>query len=680
MKNNMELKEYIVTLHKHEDLDDFYQDMETPGGNLYIPDRAVEVVNRRPISRNTHYWLSQEEANQIKQDPRVWDVDIPSHLQPKINITPSWSVTGDFGNVYQDVADRQSWHLSFCTSETPTPYQLFQPKIETVSRNTSGKGVDVINVEALIQPTGVEWAENYDGTGNSRLNLINWYGFGLNGGVGLNNNLYVYSANDYYSDHAHQSSSLAAGSRYSFARKSTIINGTPTGVSYDQNNNPVYSTKLDYVRQYHNWKKINLDGDLLTTKPSVCHTSVNSQFFFSIYELNTEGSGGGPVTINYRGTSYYGPWSLKPGVPENLYEEYKSSNWWNGTVTLQDLGFPDIVIPVAWLGGGGGNDPDKTKNYKVGVATANTAENADITDAINDGVIMVFSAGNSYRRLVDSSHADFNNTLVFNGGTTYYINRSEYASSNPILAGNLGSDLYLIASSARGPGITIIAPGSETISATLDSVSTAPWYVDNDPRNSTNKVSTFGGTSAACPVVASVIACILELNPNMSHGDMTSYIKSIAKSNAINGTEGFNLFGYNKTLFLPEFTFSISASESSISNGESITFTITTTNVPNGSTLYITEGGTSTIFDFADGSIQRAITVDSNSATFTRTLSSLFKGSKTSIIQVRTGGYSGTIQATASTVTLQEPTGQNLPVVQGPTTSLSASFNLTITS
>jgi hypothetical protein len=43
----MELKEYIVTLHKHEDLDDFYQDMETPGGNLYIPERAAKITVAR---------------------------------------------------------------------------------------------------------------------------------------------------------------------------------------------------------------------------------------------------------------------------------------------------------------------------------------------------------------------------------------------------------------------------------------------------------------------------------------------------------------------------------------------------------------------------------------------------------------------------------------------------------
>jgi len=61
------LREWIVTLHNKEDLEDFYNDMETPGGNLYIPDRAVDLVNRREISRNTHYMLTDEEVEEVKK-------------------------------------------------------------------------------------------------------------------------------------------------------------------------------------------------------------------------------------------------------------------------------------------------------------------------------------------------------------------------------------------------------------------------------------------------------------------------------------------------------------------------------------------------------------------------------------------------------------------------------------
>ncbi len=73
-----DLKEYIVTLKNKDDLDAFYEDMETPGGSLYIPNRAVECVNRREISRNTHYMLSDAEAEELKKDSRVMFAELKS--------------------------------------------------------------------------------------------------------------------------------------------------------------------------------------------------------------------------------------------------------------------------------------------------------------------------------------------------------------------------------------------------------------------------------------------------------------------------------------------------------------------------------------------------------------------------------------------------------------------------
>ena len=59
----VKLQVYMVTLKDSADLDDFYTDMETPGGDLYIPDREVGVHNKREISRTTEYWLTEEESD-----------------------------------------------------------------------------------------------------------------------------------------------------------------------------------------------------------------------------------------------------------------------------------------------------------------------------------------------------------------------------------------------------------------------------------------------------------------------------------------------------------------------------------------------------------------------------------------------------------------------------------------
>ena len=70
------MKEFIVTLWNHEDLDQFYQEMENSGECNNIPHRPVECCNRRKISRNTHYFLSEDEAAALLQDERVRDVSL----------------------------------------------------------------------------------------------------------------------------------------------------------------------------------------------------------------------------------------------------------------------------------------------------------------------------------------------------------------------------------------------------------------------------------------------------------------------------------------------------------------------------------------------------------------------------------------------------------------------------
>ena len=59
----MDEKEYIVTLKKGVEYDQFNQEMIASTGAGDIPNRTVDVANPRPASqRNTHYALTEEEA------------------------------------------------------------------------------------------------------------------------------------------------------------------------------------------------------------------------------------------------------------------------------------------------------------------------------------------------------------------------------------------------------------------------------------------------------------------------------------------------------------------------------------------------------------------------------------------------------------------------------------------
>ena len=70
-----EEREYIVILKQSQDLDNFYDDMESRYGSDSVPDRIVECAYRRPMSRSTHYWLTDEEAAQVATDPRVETIE-----------------------------------------------------------------------------------------------------------------------------------------------------------------------------------------------------------------------------------------------------------------------------------------------------------------------------------------------------------------------------------------------------------------------------------------------------------------------------------------------------------------------------------------------------------------------------------------------------------------------------
>ena len=58
-------KEYIVTLKSKDDLEDFYAEMSSNG---------FKIARKRPISRNTHYYMTAEQAEELKKDSRVVDV------------------------------------------------------------------------------------------------------------------------------------------------------------------------------------------------------------------------------------------------------------------------------------------------------------------------------------------------------------------------------------------------------------------------------------------------------------------------------------------------------------------------------------------------------------------------------------------------------------------------------
>ena len=106
-------------------------------------------------------------------------------------------------------------------------------------------------------------------------------------------------------------------------------------------------------------------------------------------------------------------------------------------------------------------------------------------------------------------------------------------------------------------------------------------------------------------------------------------------------------------------TFNITPSVGFLNEGSSVGFAVTTTNIPDNTTLYYTISGSAGIStsDFADGALSGSFNIISNSATVTKTLSndlSSNEGIETFNMSIRVGSTSGQIATTSSNVTIYD--------------------------
>ena len=129
----------------------------------------------------------------------------------------------------------------------------------------------------------------------------------------------------------------------------------------------------------------------------------------------------------------------------------------------------------------------------------------------------------------------------------------------------------------------------------------------------------------------------------------------------------------------PTPTYQITESVSSVEEGAAVVFTVTTTNVPDGTTLYWENIGTTTANDFSDNQNDGTITITSNSGSITRTLllDVVPAETETIILQLRTESLTGTIVATSGTVSVVDKTA--VYAVSEDTTSVDEGSSVTFT-
>ena len=106
-------------------------------------------------------------------------------------------------------------------------------------------------------------------------------------------------------------------------------------------------------------------------------------------------------------------------------------------------------------------------------------------------------------------------------------------------------------------------------------------------------------------------------------------------------------------------TYAVAPDVTSVNEGDTVTFTVTTANVLDGTTLYYSTTGTVEAADFTGCTLTGSFVINSNTATITKTLENdltldATEGEENFALEIRTGSTTGTVQATSSSITVAD--------------------------
>jgi len=297
---SIRLQEYIITLHNSEDLDGFYADLEQDGKTPAGCDitRPVQLAQRRATSRNTHYWLTHWEAQELRDEPRVKSVSLnprdqgiqAEEFDVREQIGDNWNKSSS------NNSNMENWGLLRCVQgeqiqgwgSNSQPNQTGNIKLQAIGTN-----VDCVIVDGDgFKPGHPEFAVNEDGTGGTRAKYYNWYQHNTEIGNGVNS-IYTNSASSYHAVHV---MGTVGGNRQGWARGANLYNIYYYAGAVGNDNFPYV---MDYVRAFHRNKQVNpVTG---RKNPTLTNNSWGMSIFPSEWSL------GDITAVTYRGTRYEAP-------------------------------------------------------------------------------------------------------------------------------------------------------------------------------------------------------------------------------------------------------------------------------------------------------------------------------------------------------------------------------------
>ena len=510
-------KIYVVTLHKHEDLDSFYTEMT---------DKSFRLNMKRPCSRNTHYWMTEEQAIELRKDSRVWDVQLrPEEMGMVIRRTTnynSYPVPGNFwkgdtqGGATVSVNDRQWGHLH-CAGNTAQrrkgTYGLInqgatdEQVIDSVTVFNDGKHVDVVICDDPVSIDNEEW---YSPTTNqTRYVQYDWYtelntlvGTIDDDGQGLPSAPYANYFDNATNTESHGTHvcGTVAGQYYGWAREANIYSMQVLGNVSSTGTAVPALLIYDYLRAFHRNKSNNPETGFKNP------TITNHSWGYG-YDLTSEGllNHAAPIAINEISSITYGGVTYTSGNP--------NPSGWTMAGLEADFGI-------------GANKMDIPADY--------AGLRADVEDAIAEGIVVIGAAGNDNFHMVPDTDPNWDNFIKFTTVSNLFFNRgsSPVNAKNVIKVGALSNhqDFLRATYSNFGPAVDVFAPGNNILSA-----------YDNSGLNDTKYTQGTGnyfypiqGTSMASPQVAGVAACLATGKFRFDNADVLGYIQDHCVSGDMN--------------------------------------------------------------------------------------------------------------------------------------------------